>query len=142
MPRKTASSSDLKAADTDEGTTSYLDSFLESITEQHNLPSELKKHLAQIRDLDQQAHEHYERIQKQTKNHIARAKRSVQQGKEPDEDLMHKARAPAPAVAPIRTQFEPHPKPPCSECVRRPALLFGDDSHPDSPLLDVTPKPF
>ena len=31
-------------------------------------------------------------MQKQSKNHVARAKRSVQGGHEPDEELLHKAR--------------------------------------------------
>ena len=45
-----------------------------------------------MRDLDTQAQEQYERMQKQSKNHVARAKRSVQGGHEPDEELLHKAR--------------------------------------------------
>lgn len=39
-----------------------------------------------------QAHDIFERMQKQSKNYIARAKRSVQSGQDPDEDLLHKSR--------------------------------------------------
>ena len=39
----------------------------------------------------QKAQELYERMQKQSKNHVARAKRSVQGGHSPDEDLLLKA---------------------------------------------------
>ena len=41
--------------------------------------------------LTTQAQELYERMQKQSKNHVARAKRSVQGGHSPDEDLLLKA---------------------------------------------------
>ena len=62
------------------------------MTESVDLPAEVKRNLAQLRELDTQAQEQYERMQKQSKNHIARAKRSVQSGQEPDEELLHKAR--------------------------------------------------
>ena len=75
---------------TDEQPVSYLDNFLTSITETTNLPHELKKNLALMRDLDTQAQDLYERMQKQSKNHIARAKRSVQADSEIDEELLTK----------------------------------------------------
>ena len=61
------------------------------VTEDRNLPADVKRSLAKLRDLDTQAQELYERMQKQSKNHIARAKRSVQGGHSPDEDLLLKA---------------------------------------------------
>jgi len=84
----------------------YLDTFLESVTEDKNLPADVKRSLAQLRDLDTQAQEQYERMQKQSKNHVARAKRSVQGGHEPDEELLHKARR----QAPPRQAAAPHPR--------------------------------
>lgn len=61
------------------------------MTEDRNLPADVKRSLAKLRGLDAQAQELYERMQKQSKNHIARAKRSVQGGHSPDEDLLLKA---------------------------------------------------
>ena len=61
------------------------------MTEDRNLPADVKRSLAKLRNLDTQAQELYERMQKQSKNHIARAKRSVQGGHSPDEDLLLKA---------------------------------------------------
>ena len=45
-----------------------------------------------MRELDVQAQELFERMQKLSKAHIARAKRSVQEGREPDEEYLVKAR--------------------------------------------------
>ena len=61
------------------------------MTEDRNLPADVKRSLAKLRNLDTQAQELYERMQKQSKNHVARAKRSVQGGHSPDEDLLLKA---------------------------------------------------
>ena len=95
MPRKqpAASTQDpaAKAGKSDEPPHSYLDAFLTAATETVNLPADVKRNIAQIRDLDTRAQELYERVQKQSKNHIARAKRSVQGGHSPDEDLLLKA---------------------------------------------------
>ena len=90
MPRKQAAA---PAADTIvEGNESYLDSFLSSITDDVNLPADLKHNLSQLRELDTQSQELFERMQKLSKNHIAKAKRSVQDGREPDEEHLAKAR--------------------------------------------------
>ena len=47
----------------------------------------------QLTDMQAAQQEHYERMQKQSKSHIARAKRSVQGGQEPDDELLRKADA-------------------------------------------------
>ena len=62
------------------------------VTEDDNLPSNLKRNLTSLRELDQQSQELFERMQKLSKAHIARAKRSVQEGRDPEDDLLIKAR--------------------------------------------------
>ena len=62
------------------------------VTEDDNLPANLKRNLTTLRELDQQAQELFERMQKLSKAHIARAKRSVQEGRDPEDDLLVKAR--------------------------------------------------
>ena len=62
------------------------------VTEDDNLPSNLKRNLTSLRELDQQSQELFERMQKLSKAHIARAKRSVQEGRDPEDDLLVKAR--------------------------------------------------
>mmetsp|Transcript_44342 Transcript_44342/g.116511 ORF Transcript_44342/g.116511 Transcript_44342/m.116511 type:complete len:414 (+) Transcript_44342:18-1259(+) len=90
MPRKQSagSSADLVV----EGNESYLDNFLNGVIEEANLPGELKRYLGQLRELDTQSQELFERMQRLSKNHIAKAKRSVQDGREPDEEYLAKAR--------------------------------------------------
>eukprot|EP00325_Prymnesiales_sp_UTEX-LB-985_P030935 CAMPEP_0174734316 /NCGR_PEP_ID=MMETSP1094-20130205/63084_1 /TAXON_ID=156173 /ORGANISM="Chrysochromulina brevifilum, Strain UTEX LB 985" /LENGTH=248 /DNA_ID=CAMNT_0015937117 /DNA_START=95 /DNA_END=838 /DNA_ORIENTATION=- len=94
MPRKQAAAATTPASnnETVEGNESYLDNFLASITEDVNLPGDIKRNLTQLRELDQQSQELFERMQRLSKNHIARAKRSVQDGREPDEEYLTKAR--------------------------------------------------
>ena len=62
------------------------------MTEDDNLPGNLKRNLTSLRELDTQSQELFERMQKLSKAHIARAKRSVQEGKDPEDDLLVKAR--------------------------------------------------
>jgi cell fate (sporulation/competence/biofilm development) regulator YlbF (YheA/YmcA/DUF963 family) len=62
------------------------------VTEDVNLPADLKRNLSQLKELDTQAQELFERMQRLSKNHITRAKRSVQDGREPDEEYLTKAR--------------------------------------------------
>ena len=94
MPRKEAKS--VKAEDAEEeegqGGVCYLDTFLNSITETHDLPREFKANLATLRDLDSQAQEMYERMTKQQKNHISRGKRAIQGGHDVDDEQLVKAR--------------------------------------------------
>eukprot|EP00326_Haptolina_ericina_P027436 CAMPEP_0181189208 /NCGR_PEP_ID=MMETSP1096-20121128/11540_1 /TAXON_ID=156174 ORGANISM="Chrysochromulina ericina, Strain CCMP281" /NCGR_SAMPLE_ID=MMETSP1096 /ASSEMBLY_ACC=CAM_ASM_000453 /LENGTH=164 /DNA_ID=CAMNT_0023278347 /DNA_START=33 /DNA_END=524 /DNA_ORIENTATION=- len=71
---------------------SYLDNFLHGVTETNNVPAEMKRDLTRLRDLDTHSQEIFERMQKQSKNHIARAKRSVQSGAQLDDELLLKAR--------------------------------------------------
>ena len=56
------------------------------------MPVELKRKLTQLRELDAQSQELFERMSKLSKNHILRAKKSVQEGREPDEEYLVKAR--------------------------------------------------
>ena len=62
------------------------------VTEDANVPGDLKRNLTQLRDLDTQSQELFERMQKLSKNHILRAKKAVQEGREPDEEYLVKAR--------------------------------------------------
>ena len=66
--------------------------LIAGVIEDANLPGELKRHLSHIRELDTQSQELFERMQRLSKNHIAKAKRSVQDGREPDEEYLAKAR--------------------------------------------------
>ena len=119
MPRKVAVEKEPVNND-DNQTVCYLDSFLQreapprtapthsnrarlvisahasfscaGVTEDSTLPGDVKRALSQLRDLDSHGQELFERVQKYSKNHVARAKRSVQSGQTPDEELLHKAR--------------------------------------------------
>ena len=62
------------------------------VTEDNNVPGDLKRNLGQMRELDQQAQELFERMQRLSKNHISKTKKAVQDGREPDEDFLGKAR--------------------------------------------------
>ena len=64
------------------------------------MPAEMKRDLTRLRDLDTHSQEIFERMQKQSKNHIARAKRSVQSGAQLDDELLLK-------VLPIRPKLPP-----------------------------------
>ena len=93
MPRKVSISHDPVAEDSSGGNNSYLDNFLVRVTEDNNLPAEMKRDIGRLRDLDTQGQELFERMQKQSKNHIARAKRTVQSGGHLDDELLLKASA-------------------------------------------------
>ena len=67
------------------------------VHEEANLPVELKRKLTQLRELDAQSQELFERMSKLSKNHILRAKKSVQEGREPDEEYLVKARRSTPS---------------------------------------------
>ena len=62
------------------------------VTEDADLPGTLKRDLTQLRELDAQSQELFERMSKLSKNHILRAKKAVQEGREPDEEYLVKAR--------------------------------------------------
>ena len=90
MPRKQPAASNAEVVV--EGNESYLDNFLNGVIEEANLPGELKRYLGQLRELDTHSQELFERMQRLSKNHVAKAKRSVQDGREPDEEYLAKAR--------------------------------------------------
>ena len=62
------------------------------VHEDADLPGNLKRNLTQLRELDAQSQELFERMSKLSKNHILRAKKAVQEGREPDEEYLVKAR--------------------------------------------------
>lgn len=92
MPRKQPAAPQTSSEVALDGNESYLDNFLNSVIDEANLPGELKRYLGQLRELDTQSQELFERMQRLSKNHIAKAKRSVQDGREPDEEYLAKAR--------------------------------------------------
>jgi cell division septum initiation protein DivIVA len=68
---------------------SYLDTFLSSV---EDAPQDVRRNLQHMRALDTEAQELVERIKKLAKVHVTRAKRSVAEGQEPSEELLHKLR--------------------------------------------------
>ena len=96
MPRRTASANNSEPKANQEAeppqNVSYLDSFLSKVTENVDLPHQIKKALSQLKDYDQHAHELFERSQKLSKTYVTRAKRALQQNHELDEESLHKAR--------------------------------------------------
>ena len=65
---------------------------LAGVTEDTNLPADLKRNLTTLRDLDSTSQELFDRMQKQCDKHIKLAKKAVQAGREPEEESLHKAR--------------------------------------------------
>ena len=62
------------------------------VAEDADLPATLKRNLTQLRELDRDSQDLFEKMQKLSKNHILRAKKAIQEGRDPDEEFLVKAR--------------------------------------------------